>query len=447
MPTDDSTSTPPRGADVPSTFRGYMRSFGPGLIVVMTWLGAGDIVEMSVAGGQFGYSLMWVLVLALGMRFLFVSLIVKYQLCNPHGEGVLDGLGRLHRLYPPALTIAAIVMGHVYTSYMTVGIGEACANLFGRGPVWAWAMFWNGVALAIVFRPVYGRVEWVFKVLLGLLSVSFVGTALWVGPNPAGILKGTLAFALPEESGAFSSLLVVTGILGAVGGSLMNLVYPYFLEDKGWCEPRHRRVQTYDFLLAMVVMVVLNLAIWTLGAELLYGKGVALTEMTMDDLPRLLSEVLGRGGRALFYLGIFAAVFTSLIGHALGLARMASHGLLRWRAGTGPLASDYRTHPVYRVVVVWCLVSPLIWTAPGMPGFVKLTLIANSAQVILIPLLATGLWWITASSRFIGPKFRNRWWENAVMAIFFLLGLWAATQSILTLVRPAVAWAIERFVS
>ena len=296
-------STREQETAVPRTFFGYLRSFGPGLIIVMTWLGAGDIVEMSVAGGNYGYALMWVIVLAVAMRYVFVSLVAKYQLCNPHGEGVLDGLSRLHWLYAPMLMVSAIVMGHVYESYVTVGIGEAFVNLFGRGTVWGWAALWNGLALAIVFRPVYGHVERVFKGLLVLLTLSFVGTALWLGPSPSGILRGTLAFALPEQAGQFSPLLVTIGMLGAIGGSLLNLVYPYFLEDKGWTRPEHRRVQTYDFLLAMVVMIVLDLSVWTLGAELLHARGLQIA--TMDDLPRLLSEVLGRSGRTLFYLGIF----------------------------------------------------------------------------------------------------------------------------------------------
>ena len=50
-------------APIPKTFGQYVRSFGPGLVVVLTWLGAGDIVEMGVAGGDYGYSLMWLLVL------------------------------------------------------------------------------------------------------------------------------------------------------------------------------------------------------------------------------------------------------------------------------------------------------------------------------------------------------------------------------------------------
>jgi len=85
----------------PRTFLEYLRSFGPGIVIVLTWLGAGDVVDMGVAGSNYGYSLMWVLVLAVFMRFVFVSLIARYQLCNPHREGVLDGLARLHPIYAP----------------------------------------------------------------------------------------------------------------------------------------------------------------------------------------------------------------------------------------------------------------------------------------------------------------------------------------------------------
>ena len=38
------------------------------------------------------------------------------------------------------------------------------------------------------------------------------------------------------------------------------------------------------------------------------------------------------------------------------------------------------------------------------PDFVTLTLISNSAQVVLVPFIAGGLWWITASARYIGDE-------------------------------------------
>ena len=44
-----------------------------------------------------------------------------------------------------------------------------------------------------------------------------------------------------------------------------------------------------------------------------------------------------------------------------------------------------------------------------MPDFVALTLAANSLQVVLIPVLVGGVWCITASSRYIVARYRNRW--------------------------------------
>jgi len=175
-------------------------------------------------------------------------------------------------------------------------------------------------------------------------------------------------------------------------------------------------------------MVILNLAVWTLAAELLHPQGIKIEKM--HDLTRLLSDVLGANGARLFYLGIFAAVFTSLVGHALGLGCLGSHAWLRWKRREIVQPSEFRSHRCYRLIVVWCLISPLIWTAPGMPGFVELTLIVNAAQVALLPLIAGGLWWITASEKCIGAQYRNRWWENLVMGVLFCLAVYGAIAAV-----------------
>lgn len=425
--TADHVTPPP----VPRTFREYLASFGPGIVVVLTWLGAGDVVDMAVAGANYGYSLMWVLVVALFMRFLFVSLIARYQLCNQFGEGVLDGLVRLHPWFAPGLLAAAFIMGHVYMSYMTVGTGEVCVNLFHVGQTWQWALFWNGLAFVLVFWPHYDRLEIIFKVLLGVLSASFVGSALWVGFNPADLACGLVSIELPKQKGDFTAWTVIVAMIGAVGGSLMNLAYPYFIEAKGWRGPQYRRVQFYDFLVAVSMLIVLNLSVWILGAQLLFPNE---TVSKLDDLPQLLSKLLGEGGRVLFYLGIFAAVYTSVLGHAAGLAYLGSHAHLRWQVAEGPIRLDVRRQPIYRVIVAWCLVSPLIWTIPGMPDFITLTLVSNSAQVVLMPLLAIGLWRITASPKYIGAEYCNRPWENAVMAIWFVVSVLSAFQSVRNIV-------------
>jgi Mn2+/Fe2+ NRAMP family transporter len=425
-------TTAPAAPAIPRRFHEYVRSFGPGIVIVLTWLGAGDVVDMGVAGANYGYSLMWVLVLAVFVRFVLVSLITRYHLCNERGESVIDGLMRLHPIAAPLLAITAVVMGHVYGAYMTVGVGEVCANLFRVGPIWLWAMICNATALALVFRPAYGPLELIFKIFLGLLSVSFVGSAIFVGASPLGVLQGLFRFEMPDAQGRFNPMLVGVAMIGAVGGSIMNLAYPYFLDAKGWRGPQYRRVQLYDFMLAMTAMIVLNLAVWTLGAELLYPDRQI---HKLDDLPALVSTVLGERGRELFDLAIVAAIYTSILGHATGLGALGTHAWLRWRTGSAPDTSTLQRHPIYRAIAIWCLVSPMVWVLPGMPDFVMLTLVANGAQVVIVPLLAGSLWYITASPRYIGERFRTRAWENVVMAFLFVLALYGAWNSILALAR------------
>ncbi len=134
-------------------------------------------------------------------------------------------------------------MAHVYGAYMTVGVGEVCANLFRVGPPWLWA---TGVQRAwrstLVFRPAYGPLERVFKLFLapalGLVRRFRAGRRR---SSPVEVVQGLFRLEMPNATGRFNPLLVGGAMIGAVGGSIMNLVYPYFLDAKGWRGPQYRR--------------------------------------------------------------------------------------------------------------------------------------------------------------------------------------------------------------
>lgn len=417
-------------ATVPSSFWQYVRSLGPGLVVALTWLGAGDLVDSAVAGGNYGYSLMWAMAFALFVRFLFVSIIAKYQLCNQHGESVIAGLKRAHPWLPLAVGVIALFFGHFYNSYLVKGAGEVTVKLLGFGDPFAWSLLWVVVAAALIFRGAYRRIEIVFFVFLGMLSVCLIGVAAWSGPDPLAAANGVLLFAIPEQQGPFGALLVVTSLIGTVGGSIANLLYPYFMQQKGWQGPRFRRLQLYDLAFGVGVMVLLNFSVWTIGAEVLKPDGVTIS--SLDDLAKLLTHTLGGLGGPIFYLGVFAAVYSSVIGTSAGFGYLCADVVRVSRAAEPTHAGriDTAGSPVYRVVVAWCLFSPLVWSLPGMPGFVGLTIVANAAAVIVLPLLSGGLWYITARRAFIGAAYRNRWWENTVMAALFALSLWGAWHSV-----------------
>ena len=91
---DQVTETDRRAeAQVPSTFMEYVRAMGPGLLVAMAWLSAGDLVSASVSGSTYGYALMWALVLALFARFFFVFLTTSKKWWETFALLIIGGIG------------------------------------------------------------------------------------------------------------------------------------------------------------------------------------------------------------------------------------------------------------------------------------------------------------------------------------------------------------------
>ena len=194
-------------------------------------------------------------------------------------------------------------------------------------------------------RPSFRALELVFFFFLAVLSVSFIGSAIWVGFDPAEVARGLVRCEMPGRTAPTIPAHVALAMIGAVGGSLMNLVYPYFLDAKGWRGPQYRRVQLYDFMLGIVAMLVLNLSIWVLGAELLYPDRHI---ENLEDLPNLLSTVLGETGTHAVLRR--ASSRRSTRRSSATPPGSAGSAPTRGCAGTPARArsrSDYRHHPCY----------------------------------------------------------------------------------------------------
>ena len=419
-----------KNTPVPHNFWQYLRSMGPGIIVALTWLGAGDLVDSAIAGGSYGYALMWAMAIALFVRFIFVSIIAKYQLCNQHNESLMSGLKRLHISLPIFIGVVALFFGHFYGSYMVKGVGESSEKLFGFGAAWIWSIFWVTIAAIIIFKGALKRIEIIFYIFLILLSSSLIGVAIWTGPDPISATKGILMFNIPETSGSFGSLLVITSLIGAVGGSIANLLYPYFIQQKGWNRPKFRKVQLYDLAFGTIILVVINMSIWTIGAELLFPKNISINNL--DDLGLLLTLTIGKYGEPIFFIGVFAALYSSVIGNAVGFGFLITDTVQVIKSNhtikSEPL--NVSQSKIYRFVIIWCLFSPLIWSIPNMPSFITLTLVANASAVIVLPILCGSLWYITSSKFFIGSKYKNGALEHLTLIILFILSIWGSYQAI-----------------
>jgi len=425
------------GAPIPKSFWGYVKGFGPGIVVVLTWLGAGDLVDASVAGANYGYALMWALALALLVRFALVNTIAKFQLFNPKRYSIIEAYGQLHPYYPAILGSGSILYGYISAAYCLSGASYALYHITNFANPIIWAIVNILLAFLITGRSIYKHIELVQKIILAIMTLCLVGIAVAVGFQPGEAIKGVFLFELPEQQGAFDSFMVAISLIGAVGGSIANLLYPEWMKQKGYIHPEHRKVQKYDLLFATTMMIILNLAVWIVGAEVLNPRG--LTVDSVDDLGNVLGQVLGRPGEIIIYLAVWAATFSTYIGGTDGYIRLAFDGFYTFSSKRREkYERNYKKDPAFKYIYFLMLVMPIIWVFPNMPGFVQLTVVSNAALVFLLPVISIGLLIIINKKRIYGDFAHNKL-DTVIVAILSLFALWSAYKLALSFIQPLVS--------
>jgi Mn2+/Fe2+ NRAMP family transporter len=408
-----------------------LRSFGPGIIVVLTALGAGDLVDSSVAGSHYGYDLMWVLALATLVRFVIVNIMARFDLCNTERITLFEGYSRLHKVYPYFFMIFSLLLGNLVTAVMVKGTGEALTNLFNFGNPLMWSVIAVASSFFVTGKSVYNKLENVMKALLAIMTLSFFGLAIYAGPDVVGIAKGTIGFGMPEGTGIFGTLMLAMSLVGAVAGSLTNFLYPHFIRDKGWTTPAHKRMQRNDLLFGMVMLILINLSIWIVGAEILRPNNIEVKELS--DISKALGIYIGSFGPVIFYLGVFGVLYSTILGTSVGFSKIAVENLHIIKKERAEKYGKVLTEdPIYSKFALFLLISSLVWTLPGMPGFVVLTIVANMFNAVALPSIAIGLLILSNRKKLLG-KHTNNLFENLLLIATTGLAIYGAIKIVIGL--------------
>jgi len=400
---------------------------GPGIIAVLAWLGAGDLITSSVAGANYGYAMMWVLAVSLLLRYLIVNIIARFQLCNNQGMTILQGYAQLNPFFGWFLLVYALLMGHLMNAYMIKGAGEALAMLLKIDYPLLCSV---AVVLAVwmlVGRNIYSLIEGVMKALLAVMTLAFLALAVMSGPDVTGIIKGTIGFSIPPDEGVHGALLVAVSVIGAVAGSVANFVHPYVMRQKGWVGPEHKRVQRNDLLFAVFVGIIINLAIWIVGAEILRPNGIEVN--TLADLGKALEMFFGSIGWYVFFVGVFATLFASIAGKTTAFPMLITDAFQHVSPGRRErYGKEFHRDPMHKWFMLFILVTPLVWSLPGMPDFVTLTIGVNALNIIGLPVISLGLLIMSNQKSLLDKQYRNNILENIALVFATGLALWVAFQ-------------------
>src|SRR5918992_3381114 len=198
--------------EAPRTLLGRLGVVGPGIVVAVTGVGAGDMVTSLVAGTTFGTALLWAVVLGALLKCFLTEGIGRWYMAS--GETILQGwhsIGRLARGYFVVyLLIATFVFGAAITSTCALAVNAMFPDVL---PQWAWAALHAVAAFLLVGVGRYGLFERVMKLFAAVKFGIVVLLGVLLAPSLSELALG-LVPRLPE--GSMWNILAVIG--GGGGG-------------------------------------------------------------------------------------------------------------------------------------------------------------------------------------------------------------------------------------
>ncbi|MEF3120160.1 Nramp family divalent metal transporter [Kocuria flava] len=417
---------------------GLVTSLGPGLVLAMTFLGTGDLVSSSVSGANYGYALLWTLVLSLIARTFIISAIAKYTLMNRHGDTqILEGFHRVLPWLPGFMAAVVLIAGFVTQATFLKASAIGLYQLTGG----AWGGAWGNFVCALVvmgltlFMVTRKRSFVILEYFARVASVAMIGAFVYAlaqlgHMDVVGFVRG-LAFEMPENSldSAFAPIVVASATIGTIAGNMPNMLYSGFMKDKGWIGPRYRRIQQLDLVVGMAPLLLINLLFWIVAAEFSRDNpGFVIN--TEADLSQMMGLIVGPLGPMLLWLCIFLAAMTSFPPQSRGFAQLAVNGLhLSTRRGRKWLGQDEKDPLFKRIQIIGFIVLPLVASLPSAPNLIALNIVGTSVSTVLsLPFIVVGILVLTGSKKFMADYAVNTWWQTALLAVLGVIAIVVGVQ-------------------
>ncbi len=417
QPEADAPEGPPRApTHHDDTREPTARGGGPGWIVAAAFIGPGTVTTATLAGANFGTTLLWALTFSIIATLILQEMAARLGVVT--GLGLGEAVRRrfelpLLRLGAIVLIISAIALGNAaYETGNLLGAALGLEAIAGGGPNY-WALGIAAAAAALLFTGSYRLLERFLMVMVGLMSIVFVTTAVMVRPPVGELLQGMLVPRLPDGALLFTVALIGTTVVP----------YNLFLHASAVRErfrgPEALGAARRDLGLSILVGGAVSLAIVVTAAGTIHGSPGGVTNAS--EMARQLEPMLGQWARIFFAAGFFAAGLTSSITAPLAAA-YATAGALGWERDL--------TATRFRLVWGGVIAVGALFAATGINP-VEAILFAQAANGILLPCIALFLLLAVNDPRWMGEH-RNGLLPNVLGGMVFLVTVILGGRALLT---------------
>ena len=153
--------------------KNWLKSLGPGLLFAGAAIGVSHLVQSTRAGADFGFGLLWALLLVNLFKYPFFQYGPRYA--SATGESLIDGYKKLGKgvlIFYYLLTFATMFTIQAAVTIVTAGLA---ANLFGiTSDVTTWSIIITIICFTTLLIGKYKLLDNLIKIIIVVLTLSTI---------------------------------------------------------------------------------------------------------------------------------------------------------------------------------------------------------------------------------------------------------------------------------
>ena len=387
------------------------KKLGPGLLFAGAAIGVSHLVQSTRAGADFGYGLIWALLLVNVVKYPFFQFGPRYAMAT--GESLLEGYKRLGK--GVLLAYYVLNLGTMFTiqAAVTAVTAGIAARLIGID-----SNTWISVAVAIFcFALLWrGRYSWLdksMKIIVLILSISTLVAVIFAFIQNTDI---PITQSFPKNTLEWTFLIAFMGWMpGPMDISVWHSVW--VIEKKKLNPSTSLKSSLFDFNTGYLVTFVLGLCFIILGATVMYGTGVSFSSsgaLFAGQLIGLYTSLMGSGWFVIIAIAALSVMVSTTLTTLDASPRVMAH------------TSKLLKLPILKKQQSWILILTLgtclifVFLASEMGLLVKIATILSFITAPFYAALSLKL----VTSKHIPVKDQPKKWLQvaSVLGILFLLG-------------------------
>jgi len=389
----------------------YLAAVGPGLLAASAGNDAGGIATYASAGAQYGYSLLWVMIL------ITIAVAIVQEMSARLGAVTGKGFADLVRENFP-IRATALIMFTLFVANLGIIVSEfvgiaAAAELFGVSRYVAVPLAAVCIWLLIT-RGSYARVERIL-LLLSAVFIAYVASAFLVKPDPDALFQGFV----PHVRNDSDYIMLIVALVGTTISPYMQLYVQSSVVEKGVSMSEYSYTRIDVMVGTALAGIVAGCIIIATGATL-HPQHIAIE--TAADAARALAPLAGTNATWLFGIGLLGA---SLL--AAGILPLATTYMLSESLGfERGVSRSWSEAPVFMgVFTVLLAVGAIVALIPGLP-LIDVLVGVYVLNGLLLPIELVAIALLVSNQELMG-NYRNQgayqWLVWGIVGVVGLLSL------------------------